>query len=115
MKLDLSRQGRQELPSDFFQKHKDLEELNLQLNNFVTLPPEIGELQSLQKLILSYNKLTALPPEIGQLQNLKELDLGNNNLTELPLQIGYLKNIQKLDLGKIISQNCPPKLDNCKI
>ena len=27
MKLDLSRQGLQELPSDFFQQYKNLEEL----------------------------------------------------------------------------------------
>ena len=71
MKIDLSCQGVKELPSDFFLQHKDLEELNQEANNFVTLPPEIGELKSLQKLNLENNHLTALPPEFGQLQSLQ--------------------------------------------
>ena len=50
MKLDLSLQ---QLPSDFFQQHKDLEELSLiGCSNLNTLLPEIGQLQSLHKLTL---------------------------------------------------------------
>jgi Leucine-rich repeat (LRR) protein len=88
MKLDLSRQWLQELPSDFFQKYKDLEELNLEKNNLVTLPPEIGQLHRLQKLNLSNNKLTVLPPEIGGLKKLQKLDINHNKLTALPSEIG---------------------------
>ncbi len=64
MKLDLSLK---QLPSNFFQQHKDLEELSLiGCSNLNNLLPEIGLLQSLQKLTISGGDIKALPPEIGQ-------------------------------------------------
>ena len=93
--------GLQELPSDFFQQYKDLEELELEVNNLVTLPPEIGQLQNLQKFWLEAKSITALPPEIGQLQNLQMLALWCPKITTLPPEIGALKNLQCLALSSL--------------
>jgi Leucine-rich repeat (LRR) protein len=117
MKLNLS------LPSDFFQQHKDLEELDLYQHNLVTLPPEIGHLKNLRYLSIEGNEhsragygpagennLTALPPEIGQMENLQELSLAENLLTALPPEIGQLHNLQKLDLRWNKLTAIPPEI-----
>jgi Leucine-rich repeat (LRR) protein len=89
MKLDLSYQRLKELPSDFFQQYKYLEEINIRGNPLSKLPPEIAKLKTLKKLTLDGNNLTYLPPEIGQF-------------------INYKNSIYR----KIDSKHCHPILDN---
>jgi hypothetical protein len=59
MNVYLSNQNLKELPSDFFQQHKDLRELS----------------------VISCTNLDEFLAEIGQLQNLYSLDL-RSNLTQ---------------------------------
>jgi hypothetical protein len=105
---------RERFPSDFFQQHRDLEELNIDIDidddKLTELPPEIRQLHNLITLYLGVNKLTTLPPEIGQLQNLQQLDLGENQLTTLPPEIRQLQNLQQLDLGKNQLTTLPPEI-----
>ena len=66
-----------------------------------TLPPEIGNLDSLKFLYLYENNLYGtLPPEIGNLFKLKELRLENNSfLGNLPSEIGNLTQLYRLQLS----------------
>jgi len=79
---------------------KNLEELNLSINEIEELPKEIGELKKLKRLYLPFNALQSLPKEIGNLENLKVLDLRFNLIKELPSEIGKLQNLEKLDLAE---------------
>ncbi len=113
MKLDTLEESFKQLPSDFFQQHKDLRELSLiSCSNLNKLLPQIGQLQSLQKLTISGGDLKGLPPEIGQLQNLQKLILDKYKFTELPPEIGQLKNLKLLAIKGSKIQYCPLRLDN---
>ena len=68
-------------------------------DEIVYLPPEIGNLTSLTELDLDGNQLTELPPEIGNLTGLTKLDLWVNGLTALPSEIGNLTGLTSLNLG----------------
>jgi Leucine-rich repeat (LRR) protein len=59
-----------------------LQELNLEQNQFSTLPKEMGELKNLQKLYLEGNQLSTLPKEIAELKNLKYLNLTRNPISD---------------------------------
>ncbi len=87
-----------------------LTSLNLYANWLTTLPPEIGQLQSLTSLVLYQNQLTTLPPELGQLQNLTTLNLGGNQLTALPPVVIQLQNLTSLDLEQNQLTTLPPEL-----
>jgi len=63
-------------------------------DEIVYLPPEIGNLTSLTELFLDGNDLTALPPEIGNLTGLTRLALDGNELTALPPEIGNLTGLK---------------------
>ena len=76
-----------------------------------TLPPEIGELQSLTVLNLGFNRLSALPAEIGELSNLKVLYLNDNNLKTLPPEIGQLSNLRELYLSGNPLNDLPAELE----
>jgi len=93
---------------------KNLQILRLESNELTTLPPEIGQLKSLRELYIIANELTTLPPEIGRLKNLQELYIGNNQLTTLPPKIGQLKNLQQLDLWKNQLTTLPPEIGHLK-
>ena len=75
-----------------------LQQLDLENNQFSSLPAEIGRLINLQYLHLNNNKLSNLPAEIGRLINLQQLYLYNNQLSSLPAEIGNLINLQYLSL-----------------
>ena len=54
MKNDTLEVTFEELPSDFFQQHKDLRKLSLiHCYNTNHLLPEIGQLQNLQELVIN--------------------------------------------------------------
>lgn len=75
-----------------------LQELELQQRQLMSLPPEIGLFTQLQKLWLHENQLLFLPPEIWQLTQLQMLGLENNQLTSLPPGIEGLTNLLRLGL-----------------
>ncbi|PTL86010.1 leucine-rich repeat domain-containing protein [Vitiosangium sp. GDMCC 1.1324] len=74
-------------------------ELTLNGRKLGELPAVIGEFSELTKLDLSFNReLKSLPPEVGQLQSLESLNLKNTGLTSLPEELGQLKQLRFLDL-----------------
>ena len=83
-------------------KHmKNLEELDLTDNKFITVIPEgIGKLVRLKYLGLSGNRIERLPASIGKLTNLQVLRLSCNQLQFLPEEICGLKELMTLSLGQ---------------
>ncbi|MCF8359350.1 MAG: gliding motility-associated C-terminal domain-containing protein [Prolixibacteraceae bacterium] len=75
--------------------------IELLFNNLTgTIPPEIGNLNSLSHLIIDNNNLSGeIPPEIGSLQALEILKLNDNRLTgPLPNSLYDLHNLKELNL-----------------
>ena len=54
-------------------------------NKLVSLPEEIGKMQTLMELDASCNEITHLPVQIGDLAALKVLNLRRNHLQEIPI------------------------------
>jgi len=73
-----------------------LKSLNLNGNNLVELPSNIGDLTNLSILTLFGNDLSALPETFGNLSKLKELNLNDNNFATLPEFIGKLTSLETL-------------------
>ncbi len=88
--------------------------ISLNLNNVSgTIPPEIGNLNSLQNINLIANTLTgAIPPEIGNLNSLTHLFLTGNSLTgTLPPEIGNLNSLTHLHLSSnSLTGTLPPEI-----
>lgn len=80
------------------------------MNNFTSMPSEIGLLKNLQELFLSHNNLTSIPPEIGLLTQLQELDLRINDLRTLPIEMGLLANLRDLYINRDLHHLVPKKL-----
>lgn len=53
---------------------------------------------SLEHLILSGNRLVSLPKELGELQSLRILDVSGNRLTSVPWQIGNLIQLKQFHM-----------------
>ncbi len=73
--------------------------LNIEMNQIGGyIPIEIGNLTMLKKMFLSANLFSGeIPIEIGNLTNLEELFLGGNNLTgSIPLEVVYLIKLRQL-------------------
>ncbi|MFX1583831.1 MAG: hypothetical protein ACFFDL_04490 [Promethearchaeota archaeon] len=77
---------------------KNLYLLDLQRNNFSSLPELIGNLKLVKECFLDDNQLKALPKAIGAMKSLKLLGLEKNKLSTLPDEIGNLKEIEILIL-----------------
>ncbi len=76
--------------------------INLYSNNLAgTIPPEIGNLDSLKTINLSNNQLSgSIPPEIGNLASLQYLYLNSNQLSgAIPTEIGNLNSLKYLYLN----------------
>jgi internalin A len=89
--------------------------LDLNSNEFETIPAAVCSLDQLAILDLSRNYLIALRPEIGHLQNLVILNLsgdieGRNQLTSLPPEIGELTRLKRLDLSMTHLETLPPEI-----
>jgi GTPase SAR1 family protein len=107
--LSLRRSQLVSLPHEIGQL-ESLEVLLLSDNWLIALPPEMVRLTCLQQLDLSDNDLASLPPEIGQLTSLRELDLSGNQLSSLSSVIARLRNLQKLDLRNNKLSALPPEI-----
>ncbi len=115
-KLDLSYRGvwkyqknlsgKQELPSEIG-KLKNLEELNLTLQDLKMLPSEFTQLANLKILDISYNDFESFPTEIFSCENLDSLDLKLSHITAVPNEISKLKNLKKLILDDNRLSNFP--------
>lgn len=70
-----------------------LENLNLNRNQFVFLPNEIAQLSKLQRLLLSSNQFCVFPNVLFKLPQLKELWIDGNKLTFLPPQIAQMNQL----------------------
>jgi leucine-rich repeat protein SHOC2 len=72
--------------------------LDLNHQNLLVLPDNIGELVNLTSLYISNNKLNFLPDNFDRLINLQELDASHNKLTCLPDSISSLISLKSLRL-----------------
>lgn len=88
--------------------------LALQENDLIgTIPPEVGDLDSLQTLWLDGNKLSGgIPRALGNLDNLMRLSLHGNRLSgEIPGELGRLGNLKRLFLSNNrLEGPIPPEL-----
>jgi len=93
---------------------ESLEWLQLSLNKLSgSIPPELGDLESLETLYLDNNELTgSIPPELGDLAHLEDLALYNNPLTgAIPSELGNLESLTRLRLqNNGLTGSIPPEL-----
>ena len=82
---------------------ESLEFLGLSLNGLLdgTIPPELGSLNNLRELILQWVGLGGpIPPELGDLSQLESLEVIGSGFTgPIPPELGKLQNLKRLDLG----------------
>ena len=77
---------------------ESLELLSVRNNNLVELPGEINNLHNLRVLDVHQNQLKALP-SLSNLHELVELNLQCNNLSSVTKDFGRLTKLQRLQLG----------------
>ena len=80
-----------------------------------SIPPELGNLSKLRSMSLGFNQLSgSIPPELGNLTNLLQLGLGGNQLSgSIPSELGSLTNLWTLNLGgNQLSGSIPPEFGN---
>jgi len=95
--LILSNNNLDDLPPSVFEL-TDLEDLNLDRNEFEKLPEGLTSLRNLSILSVMNNKLTELPDSLGDLTNLMVLKLDFNDLDSVPESFRNLANLQYLHL-----------------
>ena len=96
--LNLSLNEIVSLP-EWFEDYTELSDLNLSSNRLSVLPDAIGRLPNLRRLILSDNSLTFLPDALREAVHLQVLDLSDNQLATLPEWIGHLSELRQLYLS----------------
>ena len=91
--MELTNLAMTVLPTEMFQKQfvDYIRVLDLQHNELVRLPHEVGILTNLNTLRLGHNALVFICPEIGNLRMLKFLGLHHNQLQTIPSEISRLK------------------------
>ncbi|CAN6700234.1 unnamed protein product [Malus baccata var. baccata] len=100
----------QEIPSNFFERMKELKVLDVTRFSIQSLPSSLQSLKHLHTLCLDQCELVDITL-VGQLTNLKILSLMDSKVKELPKEIGQLTSLRLLDLT-----NCsqlvliPPKV-----
>lgn len=96
--LDLHSNNIKQLPPSIGQM-ESLCYLNLCNNHLDStgLPADIGNLKNLQTLNLGLNQLTVLPPTMASLTNLRELGLFDNKLTTIPEFIQALPSLLRIN------------------
>jgi len=94
-----------------------LKRLYLNGNNALTdsLPPEIGNLSKLERLYIYYCNITgSIPPELGNMTSIREIALDRNSLTgTMPSTLENLSNLTYLSLhNNDLSGPIPSELGN---
>lgn len=88
-------------------KLTNLVELNVNYNEFNSIPQSVSELKKLSHLLITHNQIRELPSELFSI-SLKALNLNNNQLTSVDPAIRRLSLLQKLALDnnkiKVIPQ-----------
>ncbi len=82
---------------DIFSRTENVEEIEMQYNDFGTLPESMCELGKLKKLNLSTNMLVRLPENLGHLSQLEELNIEDNLLEYLPESMCNLPKLRVFD------------------
>ncbi|ELP89675.1 leucine-rich repeat containing protein, putative [Entamoeba invadens IP1] len=116
LKLNLSNNALSQLPSSLFQYIPHLQHLQLALNNLVTLPTSLTQLNGLLELNISHNKFAEFPQDILKLKKLTNLFATCNYISDLPKNLSLLENLVVLDLGcnNLISADQVVQLSNVK-
>ncbi|XP_053318155.1 volume-regulated anion channel subunit LRRC8E isoform X2 [Spea bombifrons] len=95
---------------EHIRKLKSLEELCLNRNKILVLPPQLFLCTKLRHLDLSYNEIRELPPEVGVLQLLQYLSLTGNFLEDLPNELFFCQRLKTLKLGQNRLASLSPKI-----
>ncbi len=105
--LNLSYANMSKLEDSLCKLLPALTELNLDHNQFVTLPESIGELHNLTELSCSNNLLATLPESVGSLKKLVRLNVQNNNLKYLPASIWHCSTLSTLNVTSNLLETLP--------
>ncbi|XP_018416331.1 PREDICTED: volume-regulated anion channel subunit LRRC8E-like [Nanorana parkeri] len=95
---------------EHIRKLKVLEELCLNRNKILVLPPQLFLCTKLRHLDLSHNEIRELPPEVGVLQMLQYLALTGNFLEDLPNELFFCHRLKTLKLANNKLASLPPKI-----
>ncbi|XP_068343529.1 putative disease resistance protein RGA3 [Pyrus communis] len=82
------------VPSNTFQRFKDLRTLNLFGAEIEELPISIGKLKRLRYLNISSTRIKELPKSIGKLYNLQTLRMSYTNIKTFPREMENLINLR---------------------
>jgi adenylate cyclase len=85
----------------------NLEDLVLDRNYFVSLPPQIGSMSRLEHFSIANNSVGELPGQIGHLTELKVLDIHGNNMRKLPMEIWCLVKLETLNASSNVLDTFP--------
>ncbi|XP_053405100.1 uncharacterized protein LOC123566493 [Mercenaria mercenaria] len=73
-------------------------------------PMEIVECRNLEYLNMYYQGFVSVPPEIGNLQDLKMVNVSHNpNLLSIPAEIGTISSLTRLEMEECPLLKTPPK------
>ena len=85
-----------------------VKKLRLARNNFVSLPPEMGNyLKQCAKLDLQWNRLSEIPKCLLELPSISELNLSHNSLITIPDVPEWSASLSVLDLSYNCLSNLP--------
>ncbi|MBC7813969.1 MAG: leucine-rich repeat domain-containing protein, partial [Burkholderiales bacterium] len=86
--------------------------LNLEFNEFETLPDILWQLPQLEILFMEGNLLRVVSERINEFQRLETLHLHGCKLKELPASIGELKNLEILAVDENCLERLPQSIGN---
>ncbi|KAI8341379.1 hypothetical protein BC941DRAFT_449807 [Chlamydoabsidia padenii] len=95
--LDVSRNLLIEIPVDFAQTCKNLEQLRLTNNEYTSVPTSIRYIRSLKQLNISGNRLQDLQhARLHEIEGLRALRAYNNRLDNIPISFASFKHLTTL-------------------
>ncbi|KAI8098722.1 uncharacterized protein BX664DRAFT_363060 [Halteromyces radiatus] len=95
--LDISRNLLIEIPVDFVQMCKGLQQLRLTNNDYISVPASTRHIRSLKQLNLSGNRLRDLQhAQLHEIEGLRALRVYNNRLDSLPSSFASFKYLTTL-------------------